>query len=304
MAALEGMRILLAVDGSSHALDAARLVSDLPLPPGSCVTALGVLTLRNYLYSPGREGLLAALDQAEATLAGCSAEVRTGLRYGHPAEELVSYADEHQVQLMVLGARGLRGTLSILLGGVAQQIVEYAGMPVLIVRSPYTGLRRVLLACDGSRPAEQAACFLGRLPLPAGAEVSVVHVLPPELSPAMLAAARAPVAPVPGALAEKITAVQNEADERNGHVQLDKARLLLHNRGLPAEAVLRRGDAATEILDYARSMSVDLIVAGSRGISGVRSWMLGSVSRKLVHYAHCSVLIVRGTDDKSCQSPI
>jgi nucleotide-binding universal stress UspA family protein len=39
---------------------------------------------------------------------------------------------------------------------------------------------------------------------------------------------------------------------------------------------------------------IDLIVAGSRGLSRVRSWLLGSVSRKLVHYSGCSVLIVRG----------
>jgi nucleotide-binding universal stress UspA family protein len=58
--------------------------------------------------------------------------------------------------------------------------------------------------------------------------------------------------------------------------------------------VLRRGDAATEILAYAQEQKVDLIVAGSRGLSGVSGWWLGSVSRKLVHYAPCSVLIVRG----------
>ena len=58
--------------------------------------------------------------------------------------------------------------------------------------------------------------------------------------------------------------------------------------------MLVRGDAATEIIDYAKERKVDLIVAGSRGLSQVRGWLLGSVSRKLVHYAPCSVLIVKG----------
>jgi nucleotide-binding universal stress UspA family protein len=54
-----------------------------------------------------------------------------------------------------------------------------------------------------------------------------------------------------------------------------------------------RGDAATEIIQFARQHEIDLIVSGSRGLSPVTSWLLGSVSRKLVHYASCSVLIVK-----------
>jgi nucleotide-binding universal stress UspA family protein len=58
---------------------------------------------------------------------------------------------------------------------------------------------------------------------------------------------------------------------------------------------LRRGDAATEILQLAKEKHIDLIVAGSRGLSQVSAWLLGSVSRKLIHYAKCSVLVVRTT---------
>jgi len=54
-----------------------------------------------------------------------------------------------------------------------------------------------------------------------------------------------------------------------------------------------RGDAATEILAYAKENRVDLIVCGSRGLSEITGWLLGSVSRKLVHYAGYSVLIVK-----------
>ena len=53
------------------------------------------------------------------------------------------------------------------------------------------------------------------------------------------------------------------------------------------------GDAGTEIIDYVKTHDIDLIVAGSRGLSQMRGWFLGSVSRKLVHYSNCSVLIVK-----------
>ena len=64
----------------------------------------------------------------------------TGLLYGHPAQALAEFAGEHEPDLIVMGAKGLRATLGILLGGVAQQMVEYSRWPVLVVRLPYQGL--------------------------------------------------------------------------------------------------------------------------------------------------------------------
>jgi nucleotide-binding universal stress UspA family protein len=66
----------------------------------------------------------------------------------------------------------------------------------------------------------------------------------------------------------------------------------MQKAGVDAASVLRRGDAATEILEYARSQQIDLIIVGSRGLGGMRGWLQGSVSRKLLHYANCSVLVV------------
>ncbi len=66
--------------------------------------------------------------------------------------------------------------------------------------------------------------------------------------------------------------------------------------GLEVETVLRRGDAATEIIDYTKEAGINLIVAGSRGLSQVTGWLLGSVSRKIIHYANCSVLVVKSAE--------
>jgi nucleotide-binding universal stress UspA family protein len=74
---------------------------------------------------------------------------------------------------------------------------------------------------------------------------------------------------------------------------LEETSTQLESLGFKPIRVLRRGDAATEIIDYTRHEKIDLIIVGSRGLSTFRSWLLGSVSRKLVHYADCSVLIVK-----------
>lgn len=91
--------------------------------------------------------------------AGIAAE--TNLILGSPAEKIIETAEAKKSDLIVLGAKGLRATLGILLGGVAQQVVvEYVHCPVLVVRAPYQGLHRILVVTDGSSYRQQAARYL------------------------------------------------------------------------------------------------------------------------------------------------
>jgi nucleotide-binding universal stress UspA family protein len=286
---------MLAVDGSEHSLAAAHLIRDLPLPPNSEVTALAVLTPR---HTPGRAALLAALDEVHAILLSKEVDAKTGLLHGHPAEELTNFANEHRPDLMVVGAKGLRATLGILLGGVAQQVVEYAQWPVLVVRSPYAGLWRVLLVTDGSPHSQRAVDYLTQFPLPAGAEVRAMHVLPPLAQPDLALMARPMtgvemIPPLSSHEADLAAARQAEVEEREGQALLAQTIETLKSHDIGAARHLVRGDAATEIIEHVKSHEIDLVVAGSRGLSAIKGWWLGSVSRKLVHYAGCSVLIVK-----------
>lgn len=53
---------------------------------------------------------------------------------GHPAEQIISRADQHQVDLIVVGDRGRSKFAKMLLGSVSKTVVQYAGRPVLVVR--------------------------------------------------------------------------------------------------------------------------------------------------------------------------
>jgi nucleotide-binding universal stress UspA family protein len=299
------MNILLADDGSRHAMAAVTLLTDLlkdeTVRTRSTITLLNVFTPRQIA---DHEMLRAALDQSRALLEtkGISAETEQVL--GYPAEKIMEYAQQRRPDLIILGAKGLRATLGILLGGVTQQVVEYACCPVLVVRWPYEGLRRVLLVTDGSASSQNALEYLGGttqrhpLPLPAETELKVMHVLPPLPTPEMVAGAwsMAPeaYAPLLIDMSEKPQWLIDE--ERQGQEILDQAVAALGSSGLAATGVLKQGDAATEIIEYVKDNQIDLVIAGSRGLSQMRAWLLGSVSRKLVHYAPCSVLIVKSAD--------
>jgi nucleotide-binding universal stress UspA family protein len=290
---LRPMNILFADDGSQHALAAIELIGELPLPPESCVTALAVLSPRE---ASNHHVLENVLKQTKTKLEEKQIPVQTELLLGYPAEVISEYADRHKPDLIVLGAKGLRATLGILLGGVAQQVIEYADWPVLVVRAPYPGLQKILFVTDGSECSQEALEYFSNFPIPKKAKILAMHVLPPAPSPEMITQTwpLGPEMPYPiPAQTQAETQVWLGEEEQIGKDLLNRTLQTLKARGIKANSVLARGDAATEIIEYVKENSIDLIIAGSRGLSQMRSWLLGSVSRKLVHYAGCSVLVVK-----------
>ena len=284
------MKILLADDGSQHAQAAVKLLQELPLPSKSRVHVLRVFP-PGQTYAVGQ--MEKSLKHTEEQLLEQGIKADADLVLGYPAEKIIETAKEMKPDLMLVGAKGLRATLGILLGGVAQQVVEYACCPVLVVRAPYHGLRRVLLVTDGSLYSQRAVRYLGKFPLPEKVDVRLMHVLPPLTTPVIMEpyfGGRDAFVPLHSPEDEtKIKARQ----ERVGKALLNRTHDLLLKKGIESTPVLARGDAATEIMEYVDQENVDLIVAGSRGLSSFQGWLMGSVSRKLVHYSNCSVLIIK-----------
>lgn len=296
----EPCHVLLAIDGSEHAYAAAAFLLNLPLPQSCSIRALGVFQPRDagnlhLLYEP--------LDKIEKDFQARGIRISTELLAGSPAEKIIETAQANPTDLIVLGAKGLRATLGILLGGVAQQVVEYSNYPVLIVRAPFSGIRRVLLVTDGSPHSQQAVEYLGQFRLPAGTDLKVLYVLPPlslhqvpqHLPPMSISPLGSPrfdsdILSTAAALEEEEQAAGKELLQKTA-ARLEQ--ILPAGSGINIHTLLIRGDAATEIIHEVKASQIDLIIAGSLGTSKGKGWKLGSVSRKLLHYAGCSILIVR-----------
>lgn len=75
--------------------------------------------------------------------------------------------------------------------------------------------------------------------------------------------------------------------------KLEKAKSrLIPGDGISIEMVPLKGDPAHQILEYAKEHEQDLIIMGSRGLSGIKEIMLGSVSHKVTQLSKCPVLII------------
>jgi nucleotide-binding universal stress UspA family protein len=290
------MRVLVGYDGSESADQAVALVAGLAWPAGSevlIVTACGSI-FATYAFGEVVDAVSlqaifdAQQEEAERTAAAARQRIaRPGLNvtsevaFGRPASAILEVADRFHPDLLVVGSRGLGPLTSALLGSVSEELVDHARCPVLVARG--TELRRVVLADDGSPDALAASTLLLRWPIFRGCEVRVVSVAEiPDLrktstEPAGTAAQRV----AQGALATADELARTTADR-------------LSRAALSADTRVQRGDPAVEILAVAGDWSADLIVIGTRGQTGLTRLLHGSVARKILEHARCSVLVERG----------
>lgn len=145
---------------------------------------------------------------------------------------------------------------------------------------------RILFATDGSEDAAAARRLLETLPLP---EASVVRLVAVVAEPAVW-----PTAYTEGLLVatDAFTEIR-EAEREMAQKGLDRAAADLAGRGLRVEQSLRHGDPAREILAEAHDWPADLVVLGSKGLTGLDAVLLGSVARNVAKHCPRPVLIGR-----------
>lgn len=143
----------------------------------------------------------------------------------------------------------------------------------------------ILLAADGSECGQKAALHAARLSEQFNAKLSVVHVFTPPLAASPLATGELATGVDPTIIDQWASASHQTVEEKIAalYKPADVAYAFHREFGDPSEAILR----------VAESEKVDLIVLGSRGLSGIKEFLLGSVSNRISHHAHCPVLIVK-----------
>jgi nucleotide-binding universal stress UspA family protein len=142
---------------------------------------------------------------------------------------------------------------------------------------------KILLATDGSKDAELATTTALDLANSTGSDLHIVLVEEPVY-------AYVDPSGYPYFAEAELEHELEQRARRRLDAEVEKRRSA---GGAVAEAHLRVGAAAAEIVDLAQEIGAGLIVMGSRGLGGIRRALMGSVSDSVVRHAHCPVLVVR-----------
>jgi len=141
---------------------------------------------------------------------------------------------------------------------------------------------RILVAVDGSPFAERALAQAVDLSKKYDSQLTVVHVV-----------LRRFYAVTPSEAGVLATTVFVKEMESEGKKIISKSEEFVKASGVAYKCKLLQGVPADEIVRLAQAEKVDLIVLGSRGLTEVRAFLLGSVSDKVTHHAKCPILIVK-----------
>jgi nucleotide-binding universal stress UspA family protein len=242
---------------------------------------------------------LSTVREAEAYLADVAARALGGLparAHVHGPDDadvaasIARHTDELRTELIVLCTHGRGRARDLLYGSVAQQVLRYGQVPVLLVRAngaaPEFRCERILVPLDGS-PASEAALpvaeAVGRV---FGASLHLLTVVPTATT---VAADRVPAARLlPGA-----TAASLEMEEEAVRGYLAGVALRLRGAGLAADAEVPRGDPAAVVLEAIDRTGADLLVMATHGRSGLSAAWAGSVASRITARCRKPILLVR-----------
>ncbi|MER7251406.1 universal stress protein [Kribbella sp. NPDC000426] len=288
-----GLPIVVGYDGSPASEAAARwavstayrlgrrlrMVHVLPWPvarsSGGTSVSHGVDTLRR--------GAWRLLDKSCRDLGAeyPGAEIEAEVLIGDPGPGLLREAGSGS--LLVLGSRGLGEVRDLAEGSVMAHVATHAAAPVVVVPAdwrPRPDRRgQVVVGVDGSAESRNAIAFA--VGFAEQTDASVTAVL----------AWNEPQSTGPGDMLFPVHDLDALEEESAADLSEAVAGQAVDHPDVKLVEKLVRGPAAKVLA--AESRDADLLVVGSRGRGRIRSLLLGSVSRAVLHHASCPVAVVR-----------
>lgn len=189
----------------------------------------------------------------------------------HQGEEpyrfIVDEATNKKVDAIVVGRRGRKGFMRLMMGSVTAKVIGHAPCDVLVVpRAGRIECKNILIATDGSKYSNAAANEAVKIAKSCGSSLIAVSAVFPDVD-----AAHAE---------ENVKAVKDLAKRCDVTVET----VTVHGR--PYEVI-------TEI---AKTRGIDLIIMGSYGKTGLKRLLMGSVTERVIGHAECIVLVVKVPD--------
>jgi len=201
------------------------------------------------------------------------------INVGSPFDQIIQEADRLNVNLIMIGFKGMSTDDKFKLGITAERIIRRANKPVWIVKKgDVQPIKKILCPVDFSTPSSRALKNAIHLARNFKAELTIVMVVQP-LS-----------------FLFPLTHPYDEAEKTYMKKQQDRFNFFLKNfnfYNVKWNKMIREGKPAQQILDIAKEISTNLLIMGTSGRTGLSRILMGSVNKKVVREMSCSVITVK-----------
>jgi nucleotide-binding universal stress UspA family protein len=226
------------------------------------------------------------MDEAERLLAGRCKTVTREIVSGPPALMIETVARDENCDLTVLMPGKHPMFETILLGSVSSNVVKHGPGAIFIVRPQEeypTDLRNVLVGVDGSRNALEAMMKSVELFHLDKRDVNVVLMHAVDVADPIKY-----LSPV-----EFVVRIEQNLI-LEGETHLAEAKRMLVEAGVKkVDFALKQGKPASVLIETAKALPADLIIAGAEGRTAVQHFLLGSVSHRIAMHSPCAVAIIK-----------
>jgi len=214
--------------------------------------------------------------------------VSTEVLVGKPADEILKLAAQKKADLIIMAGHGASGGNPKLLGNIATKILSSSNRPVLLVRTkePRNAklddlIKRILVPLDGSSMSEGSLKTVEPMAAAMGAEIVLFQAVEP-------------VRYVPGfeTMVPNVVLPSDDEIKRSAAKYLNGVEKPLKQHGVKTSSIVIADAPAEAIIDYADSGNIDLIAMTSHGFSGIKRWVFGSTTEKVLQASAKPVLLI------------
>lgn len=200
---------------------------------------------------------------------------------------ILDYANEHDIDLVIMGTHGRRGPARMFLGSVTEEVTRQARCPILTLRSQEnapTGeaMEKILVPIDFSDHSKVALSHAREIATLYGSSLQLLHSIEEPIYPYFYA-------PAGGfSVAHQVDELRDKSLEA-----LDKLWQESVGPEVPIEIFVVTGRPAIEITRFAEENGSDMIVIATHGLTGLERLLVGSTAEHVVRLAHCPVFSVK-----------
>jgi nucleotide-binding universal stress UspA family protein len=269
------MRMLLCCDGSPHTNTGVEYGARLARAVATSVDILAVAA------QASDEPVRRIVAKAQADLHKAGIPITTHWAQGTLAEQVVQHTRSNRYDFVVIGSRGRRGFLRMVLGSVALYVSGRAPASVLVVKGRARDPSRLLICTAAGPWSDEIAAFSVRFAQALGASVKLLHVM--SQLPLTYATPASDLEATAGELIE--------CGAREG-IHLARMLEMLSTGTQTAHAVVRHGLVLDEIVAEVKEGGYDMLIIGAHVTPGVSPRLLDNLSADILLSVDCPVMIV------------